>query len=126
MDESGTKLTDRLLQRLADLFFAEWAEASVDPKTEEVSDDRTEAFLENLRHWLDPSDAASIPRRCSIIRGLEGDPDAVGFTAEGAAFFCAWLRRNGVDPETGTSTSPQGDDLYRRCLDLIRSDPDTN
>lgn len=125
MNESANRLTDRLLQRLADLFFAEWAEASIDPESKEVSDDRTEAFLEDLRHWLDPSDAASIPRRCGIIRGVEGDPGAVGFTAEGAAFFCAWLRRNGVDPETGASTSPQGEDLYRRCLDLIRSDRDT-
>jgi hypothetical protein len=124
MDESGDKRVDRLLQHLADLFFVEWAEASVDPETEEVSDDRTEAFLEELRPSLDPSDAASIPRGCSIIRGVEGDPDAVGFTAEGAAFFCAWLRRSGVDPETGAIASPQGDELLRRCLDLTRSDPD--
>jgi hypothetical protein len=125
MDESSDKRADRLLQHLTDLFFAEWAEASVDPETEEVSDDRTEAFLEDLRPWLGPSDAASIPRGCSVIRGVEGDPNAVGFTAEGAAFFCAWLRRSGVDPETGTSTSPQGDELLRRCFDLTRSDPDT-
>ena len=90
-----------------------------------MSDNRTEAFLKDLRHWLDPSDAASIPRRCSILRSVDGDPKAVGFTPEGAAFFCAWLRRSGVDPETGTSTSPQGDDLFRRCLDLIRADLDT-
>jgi len=125
MDEFGDKLTDRVLHHFGDLFFVDWAEASLDPETEEMSDDRMEAFLEDLRHWLDPSEAASIPRQCSIISSVEGDPQAVGFTAEGAAFFCAWLRRSGVDPETGSSTSPQGDDLYRRCLDLICSDPDT-
>jgi hypothetical protein len=125
MDESGDKLTDLLLHHFGDLFFVEWAQASLDPETEEMSEDRMEAFLENLRHWLNPSEAASIPRRYSIIRSVEGDSNAVGFTAEGAAFFCAWLRRSGVDPETGNTMSRQGDELYRRCLDLIRSDPDT-
>jgi hypothetical protein len=66
-----------------------------------------QAFLDELKPWLQPGDCP-IPRRqftvfSSIEMGRHTDTVSVAFTPEGLAFFRAWLRRQGLDPAMSAS-----------------------
>lgn len=89
---------------LACQFLAELLVETGDAPTPALHRKQLQAFINELRPWVDPSDLPSPPRRVfTLFENLDFDEDNGDmvwgtFTPEGLALFRAWLRRHGVDP----------------------------
>jgi hypothetical protein len=96
-DSSDPQYAKLVLHFLADLL-----KISLDAPTPEAFADRTRAYFDALRLWLDPADCPAPPRDQFTVLDYAAVPEDeagdvwVRLSPEGHAFFRAWLRRQAL------------------------------
>ena len=92
-------------------FLSELLSATCAAATPETFQRTFQAYFDELRPWLLPTDAPSTPRAAfplfdEFTIDEATDVTSVRLSPEGEAFFRAWVRRQIVLAETGLTTDP--------------------
>ncbi len=90
-------------------FLADLLESTDTPNRQEHFQATLQAYCDNLRPWLDPSDGPLRPRAVFCLLeeytvDATGDTVTVVLSPEGEAFFRAWMRRNEIWSNAGRHT----------------------
>jgi hypothetical protein len=97
-----TAYHDLFLQFLAEVMAATTSSGQALPRA-------LQAYLEDLRPWVQPEDAPPNPRAvfplfAEYALNEETDVITVRLSPEGEAFFRAWVRRHAILVEAGSQT----------------------